>query len=106
MNSLKIFAEGTGGVSEEVKNKIKQLPGANEGEGYTNSVLQNVINYILYAAGIIAVVMIIIAAIQITSSAGDPSAVAKGKKTLTWSVIGLVVVILAYAIVNFVIGRI
>lgn len=67
-----------------------------------NSTFKNVTNILLYIAGIIAVVMIIISGLRMISSRGEPESVAKGRQTLTYSVIGLVVVILAFTIVNFV----
>ena len=87
----------------DVMNKIKEnTPGG--GTIGENSVI-NVINYFLYVGGIVAVVMAIVAGVQMTTSAGDPGAVKKAKTTLTWAIAGLVVMILAYAIVNFVIAQ-
>ncbi|MBR3130988.1 hypothetical protein IKG31_00205 [Candidatus Saccharibacteria bacterium] len=67
---------------------------------------ERIINVFLYIGGLVAVVMVIVAGIQMTTSAGDPSAVKKAKSTILWSVVGLVVMILAYAVVNFVIFRV
>lgn len=64
----------------------------------------NIINFLLYAAGMLAVIMIIVAGIQMVTSAGDAGAVTKAKRTLIYAVVGLIVVLLALAIVNFVIG--
>ena len=100
---LKIFADDNAGY-EAVKRKLEQqLP--NTGAGASVDTM-NIINYFLYAIGLIAVVMIIVAGVQMTTSAGDAGAVAKAKKTLTFSVIGLIVAILAYAIVNFVLAKV
>jgi multisubunit Na+/H+ antiporter MnhB subunit len=65
-----------------------------------------IVNVFLYIGGIAAVVMIIVSGVQMTTSAGNPGAVAKAKNTMIWSIVGLLVMILAYAIVNFVIGKI
>ncbi|MNY57155.1 hypothetical protein D3C86_1933160 [compost metagenome] len=46
--------------------------------------------------------MIIVSGIRYATSNGDSSAVTSAKNTLMYSVIGLIVAILAYAIVNFV----
>ena len=67
-----------------------------------NGVVKNVINVILYVVGILAVVMIIIGGIQYTTSGGDSAAVTKAKNTILYGIVGLVIAILAYAIVNFV----
>ncbi len=70
------------------------------------STVTNVINAVLYAIGILAVVMVIFGGVQYTTSGGDQAKVTKAKNTILYGIIGLVIAILAYAIVNFVIGKI
>ena len=65
----------------------------------------NIIKGVLYVVGIIAVVMVIIGGVQYATSAGDQNAVTKAKNTILYGIIGLVIAILAYAIVSFVVGR-
>jgi hypothetical protein len=60
-------------------------------------------NVLLFILGAIAIIMIIIGGIRYVVSAGDSSAITGAKNTILYAVIGLVVAILAYAIVNFVI---
>jgi hypothetical protein len=48
--------------------------------------------------------MIVIGGIKYTTSNGDSSAITSAKNTILYSVVGLVVAILAFAIVNFVLG--
>ena len=69
------------------------------------SMIQIVINILLYVMGIIAVIMIIVGGIKYTASNGDSSALASAKNTILYSIVGLVVAMLSYAIVNFVVGR-
>lgn len=64
-----------------------------------------IMNPIFYFIGILAVIMIIYGGIQYATSAGDAGKVAKAKNILIWSIAGLALAILAYAIVNFVIVR-
>lgn len=68
-------------------------------------VLKNGLNIAYMLAAIIAVVMIIIGGILFTTSAGDSGNITKAKNMILYSVIGLVVIISAYAITYFVIGR-
>lgn len=70
-----------------------------------NGPVQNVISTLLVAIGIIAVIMIIIGGIRYTLSNGDASQIKSAKDTVLYAVIGLIVAMLAYAIVNFVVGR-
>lgn len=74
--------------------------------GRTNglfTIIRNVINVLLYAAGVIAIVMIIIGGINYAISSGDNAKVASAKNTVLYAVIGLIVASLAFAIVNFVV---
>lgn len=68
------------------------------------STVQTVINTMLYIVGILAVVMIIYSGIRYITAHGDKGQVESAKNTLIYSVVGLVIAIVAYAIVNFVIG--
>lgn len=66
------------------------------------SVFNTIINAILYIVGIICVIMLIIGGIRYATSSGDQTQVTGAKNTIMYAVIGLIVAILAYAIVNWV----
>ena len=63
-----------------------------------------VVNVLLFLLGIVCVGMIVMAGARYASSGGDAALITKAKNTILYAVIGLVVAILAYAIVNFVVG--
>lgn len=65
----------------------------------------NIINTALMIVGVLAVAMIIFSGISYVTSAGDKAKTTKAKNTLIYSIVGLVVAISAYAIVNFVISK-
>lgn len=67
-------------------------------------ILKKVINLLLYALGAVAVIVIIISGITFALSNGDSVAITASKNRILYAVIGLVVAIAAYAIVNFVVG--
>lgn len=67
--------------------------------------LKIIINTLLFVLAAVSVIVIIIAGIYYTTSGGDAALIAKAKNTLLYAVIGLIVAIMAYPIVNFVIGR-
>ena len=69
-----------------------------------NSIIGVIINTIIFVIGMVAVVMIIIGGISYATSQGDPSKVKKGKDTILYGIIGLVVALLAFAIVQFVLN--
>jgi hypothetical protein len=74
--------------------------------GSLTSTIDTAINAIFYVAGAVAVLIIIIGGIGYIASTGDPGRITKAKNTILYAVIGLVVVILARAIVAFVVGRV
>ena len=74
------------------------------GSDKLSKTIMNIINVVLGIVGIIAVIYIIIGGINYMTSLGDPGKVQKAKNTILYAIIGLVVVILAGVIVNFVIS--
>ena len=64
---------------------------------------RQITNTILYIVGIIAVIMLIIGGIKYVVSGGDAKKVTDAKNTVLYAIIGLVIAVFAYAIVNFVI---
>ena len=65
-------------------------------------IFTQVINFLLFFVGVVSVIMIIYGGIQYTTSAGDSGKVTSAKNTILYAIVGLIVSILAYAIVNFV----
>ncbi len=69
-----------------------------------NSIVTQTINWMLYIIGTLSVVMLIVGGIRYTMSAGNEKGVKSAKDTILYSIIGIIVAVLAYAIVNFVIS--
>lgn len=67
-------------------------------------ILMNITNYILGFITIVAVLMLIWGGIQYLTAAGDEAAVEGAKHTITYAIIGLVVVGISYAIVVVVVN--
>lgn len=62
--------------------------------------LVRIIELGLYIGAMLAVVFIIVGGYQYVTSAGSEDAAKKGRRTLVYAVIGLVIIILAYVIVQ------
>ena len=71
----------------------------------SSQVVTNALNITYFLAGVIAVIVIIIGSIMYVTSAGNPSSVTKAKNMIFFSVIGVIIILAAYAITNFVIGK-
>jgi hypothetical protein len=65
---------------------------------------QTITNVLLFIIGAVAVIMLIIGGIRYTVSAGDSNAITSAKNTILYAIVGIIVAILAYAVVNWVIG--
>ena len=70
-----------------------------------DDLLKNALNLTYFLAGVIAVIVIIVAGLMYATSSGDSGRVAKAKNLLTYAIVGLVVVVSAFVITNFVVGR-
>lgn len=71
-----------------------------------DTALQNILNTAYTWAGIVCVIILVIAGIMYVLSAGDSSKVKKAKDAIMGAVIGLIFILLAYTITAFVMGRI
>jgi hypothetical protein len=75
-------------------------PGSNR--TVSNSI-QDVINILIFVVGSVSVLMIIIGALRYTLAQGDSNAVNSAKNTIIYAIIGIVLSMTAYGLVNFVI---
>lgn len=69
-----------------------------------SSILKTVINAMLFLIGAVSIIMIILSGVWYVISRGDQNLIKRAKDTLMYSVIGLIIAILAAAIVNFVLS--
>ena len=70
------------------------------------AIVKLVVNWLLWFVGIISVIMLIWGGIRYATSAGDSNKVTSAKNTILYAIIGLVVAIFAWAIVNWVIATV
>lgn len=100
--SLPVQAEAPGGLDDAMeKTQNDDMPTELFDDG---GIVTTVINTMLFIVGILAVIMIIYAGIRYTTAHGDKGQVENAKNTLMYSIVGLVVAIIAYAVVNWVVG--
>jgi hypothetical protein len=66
------------------------------------AVMGNVITFALIASGVVALFFVILAGAKLVTSGGDQKKVDSARKTLTWAIIGLVIILLAIFLVNFI----
>lgn len=102
------IAGGNGEVDAAGIDQMTDYVGnSNEGnETQLLDVVKVIINVIIGVVGLIAVAMIVIGGIGFATSQGDPQKTKKAKDTILYGVIGLVVALLAFAVVNFVLTEV
>lgn len=66
----------------------------------------NIMNVVYLVAGIVAVFVIVIAGFIFMTSRGDQSNIARAKNAILYAVIGLVVVMMAFVITQFIISSV
>lgn len=103
-----LVAPGVGAINvikDECKNNTKAAVCKSQNEKI-QPLIRNVINTLIFVIGALAVVMIIVGGVRYTTSNGDEKRIVAAKNTIIYSVVGLVVALLAYGIVEFVIRRV
>lgn len=70
----------------------------------TDGRLQIILNTVFAITGAIAVLIIVLAGFRYIISQGNPSEVTTAKNAIIYALVGLVVIMFAFAIVNFVLG--
>ncbi len=113
MDELKLF----GAASDCAKNLFFGIPNWSTGLHFDSScnvsqfslgdiwlIVANVVREALAVAGLLAVIFIIIGGFMFITSAGNPEQVTRARGILTNAIIGLIIAIVASAIVGFIAG--
>jgi len=70
----------------------------------TGVTLQHVVQAVIGIFAVVAVLMIVIAALNMMTAQGEPQKIAKARETILYALIGLVVAVSAEVIVTFVLS--
>jgi hypothetical protein len=65
-------------------------------------VFKNIINSAFMLAGIVGVFFIVFAGIKFLTSGGDPVRVEQARRTMTYAIIGLVLILLSFVIIKLI----
>jgi hypothetical protein len=68
------------------------------------TVFVGAMNIVYFAAGVIAVIMIILSGFKFIDSVYDPANIVQARNRLLYTVVGLIAIIVAYAVTNFIVG--
>lgn len=92
------------GVSDEVL-KANGCPGKGDSVELSDVII-GIVNGIIGILGLVAVIFIVVGGVNYMTSTGDPTKTKKAKDTILYAVIGLIIAVLSFAIVNFVISNV
>ncbi len=105
--ALNAFNKVSAMSAHDAANRAKVGGGFDDSETGDISVdIRSIFNFIFGVMGIVAVIVIILGGFNFMTSTGDPGKVKKGKDTILWGVVGLLVVLFSFAIVNFILNAI
>lgn len=89
-------------TSGEQVTGVNFLPKINNGstEGLTfMGLVQNLLKWVLSMAASVALIMLIYGGVMYISSTGDQQKAEQGKKVVTWTVAGLIVILMSYSVI-------
>ena len=98
--------EIAGAINSEITSGMNATSAGTSTPTDANVVIKNVTNIMFFIIGAVSVIMLIYGGIRYTTSGGNVNSVTAAKNTVIYSIVGLVISILAYAIVNFVVTNI
>lgn len=106
-----LYSVGAADVTENINcGASGSLDGSNcgsveEGASQVSQTIKNVIQLFQIIVGLISVFMIIYGGLKYITSGGNDNAIKSARNTILYAVIGLVIVVIAQAIVSFVLNR-
>lgn len=89
----------------EFLENLNDVPKPSDANSALPDVVVNLINIILGFLALIAVVIVLIAGFEWMTAGGNEDKVATAKKRLTYGLIGLFIIFIAYALVTFVLAK-
>lgn len=98
MNILRTFA---GTIAEQTGEAVE---GAGTGSTAAGAI-GVVLNSVYVVVGIVAVIFLILGGISYSTSQGDAGKIAKAKNTLIYSIVGLIIVVIAFFVTSFVLNQ-
>jgi hypothetical protein len=94
------FAQAQGGLITDTDRPQTLINATTRYEGSFRTALTTIVNYFLFFLGLIATIMVIYGGFLYITAGGDDAGAEKGKKILMYAAIGLIVVLISYALVN------
>lgn len=81
-----------------------EVAGATGGETSIRGLVLTIVNYALTFLGLVAVIMVIYGGVTYVISAGNDEAVGNAKKIILYALVGIIIILLSFVLVNAVLG--
>lgn len=81
-----------------------EVSAATGGESSLRQLVLTMVNYFLTFLGIVAVIMVIYGGITYVTAAGKDEQIGNAKKIIMYALIGIVIILLSFALVNTILG--
>ena len=104
-SNVSALSIGDGAGSAKGDDQTSCLFGTEAGCDGKTPLFRTITNVLLFIIGAVSVIMLILGGFRYTISQGDSTAIQNAKNTILYAIIGIVVSVLAFAIVNFVISN-
>lgn len=101
LHTTSALAQGGGPLPIAEPGEIANKPGFQS----VTAVIRTVFNLVIIIAGTIFVILLLVGGIQYLTAAGNEEATGKAKRLIVDSIVGLIIVLAAWAIGTFIIGR-
>ena len=98
--------EIVGAINSEITSGMNATSAGTSTPTNANVVIKNVTNTMFFIIGAVSVIMLIYGGIRYTTSGGNANSVTAAKNTVIYSIVGLVIAILAFAVVQFVVNQV
>ncbi|MCC6643279.1 hypothetical protein IT411_00865 [Candidatus Peregrinibacteria bacterium] len=97
-----VFAQGTGFLSPT--DSPGRISNATGGEASARNLVLTIVNFFLGFLGLIAVLMVIYGGVLVLTAGVNADQAGKGKKILSFAAIGIIIILLSFAVVSTILG--
>ena len=97
-----LFLPATIAVGDD--GKVTCAAGTNCGPTNILDILPNIFKILMFAIGTISIIMVLVGALRYVLSGGNSQGTKQAKDTILYAIVGLVIAMLATAIITFVTG--
>lgn len=105
LTTVAVYAAGAAPALAQLGVPGTAAPTVPGGFSSVNNIIGTIFNFVILIAGIAFVVLFLVAGIQYLTAAGNDDQTGKAKKLILDAIVGLVIVLAAWAVGNFILAK-